>query len=162
MNWYWDMVDMIKHAANRIYLDAQYDLPVSIPALTEYLGVEYHEESLPIRVNGIYHAISSTEALICVTNHPLKTCEEKREAGGHEIGHHIAIQELGICDAHYLSISEGIDKTPLEHLCDLFSRCLLMPESAVLELQDRGVGEMAHFFGVREYTARQRLKELGL
>ncbi|MHB1191180.1 MAG: ImmA/IrrE family metallo-endopeptidase [Armatimonadota bacterium] len=160
----WQLMEDVMNAANRIYLDAGYGIPADIQEIASYMNVEYYERLLPYRVNALYHRDEDGSGIVCVNNHHLKTETVRRQAGAHELGHHVIIDELGVRAVYLLTTSGCMHRRPAEEACDLFARCLLMPEPLFLAArQELGrPSKLAAHFGVKLADVRKRLEDLRL
>lgn len=157
------VVEDVISAASAVYQDLQYCFPADVREIARYMGVEYFEKRLPFRVNGLYHR-DKAGSLLCVNNYPQKDDSIRRQAAGHELGHHVIIGELGVRQAFLLASASSEYMQPAEEMCNLFMRCLLMPETPFRSAWEEwgSVRKVSDYFGVKPAQIRKRLEELGL
>lgn len=163
----WELIDELAAEARRIHIDLQCGFPVDVVGICEYLGIEYFEEYMPTKYDGLYFVVPDGVPQIGVNKSPSKCMGRRRFSCAHEIGHHL-ICRLSPTETRFHLDIQSDKKRPVERVCNIFAAVLLMPQEDVVDFwaanrhRRNGLILLARHFGVTVQAARYRLDELGL
>lgn len=143
-------------------LDAHWDgeFPVKLGPITAALGADKYEVSLWGGVSGLVSKKPSENPQIVLNSD--EPAVRRRFTWAHELGH-IVERGLVAYDEDYSFTDARGDKYNLhEFFADELAGALLMPESEVRRLEERGasLADQARHFGVSIPAVRQRHKRL--
>ena len=145
--------------ATSLYHIEKRDYPIDPVAVAEAMGIGVKHVSLTPGVWGLYLATEKREYIVANSEHDPA---EERFTYAHELGH-VMLGKLGmkIGTPDLRARNRGREER-IERRCDRFARNLLMPEQMVKRAVARGEGveQIASRFGVPDYAATMRLREI--
>jgi Zn-dependent peptidase ImmA (M78 family) len=160
------LTESLKEEARQIHRQLVCGLPVDLREVCDCLGVDYHEEPMPERIDGMFVQTEDGGKHIFVNNIRSKMKGRRRFSCAHEIGH--AIIAIRGFDEGAENRQLGVRDPVVERACNVFAAELLMPDGVLKEMWNQFrreidvLEQLAKWFGVTTSALSIRLKELGI
>ncbi len=162
-----ELTAYLKETSENIIKECECRLPIDIKMVCEKLGIEYYEDQISGKFDGICFDAEDGTPQICVNNSPSKALGRRRFSGAHELGHWLLSKVINEGSGFNLSKTRS-NRSMIENLCDEFAADLLMPEEAMkiyyryYSNPELNFLRLANRFGVTTAAIKVRLKNLGL